>query len=145
MKLFRSKKTQDKKETTMADKSRTNKVVEGNEGGVSTALVHPAGDGFVDKITPKQVDEEKVFLYKCSCGNGHFRHAGYVELMLPFIEPGKKEVCMQSHSVKVCTKCKKSFAWIAGQAYDLTDKIDLEAWEKTEREAYRATGPGGQC
>jgi hypothetical protein len=127
----------------MAD--RTGKVVNENEGGVSTALVHPAADGFIEKVTPKQVDENTVFLYTCSCGNSHFRHAGYVELMLPFLEPGKKEVCMQSHQVKVCTKCKKSFAWISGQAYDLTGKIDLEAWERTEKELHKATGPGGEC
>lgn len=29
--------------------------------------------------------------------------------------------------------------------YDVTDKIDMDAWDKAERELHRATGPGGQC
>lgn len=35
--------------------------------------------------------------------------------------------------------------WINEQMYDVTDQIDLKAWEKTEKEAQAATGPGGQC
>ena len=127
-------------------KSRTEVVVEQNEK-IQVVVVEPSpsAPGFAEKVTPKKVDDSQVFLYKCSCGNVHFRHAGYVELMLPFIEPGKKEVCLDAKSVMVCTKCKKPFAWISGQAYDLSDRIDMKAWEKTEKVAHKTTGPGGQC
>ena len=29
--------------------------------------------------------------------------------------------------------------------YDITDRIDLEAWEELEREMEKCTGPGGEC
>jgi hypothetical protein len=29
--------------------------------------------------------------------------------------------------------------------YEVSDQIDLEAWERFEKQAVKATGPGGQC
>ena len=108
--------------------------------------VHPDGEGFKERVTPKQPDEN-LFLFKCrKCEGVHFRHAGYVTLMLPFLRAGgEKRVGCDDVRVMVCVKCKSAWAWITDQMYDLTDKIDLEAWEKTEKEAHKATGPGGQC
>jgi hypothetical protein len=107
----------------------------------------PAAEGFSERVSPKKIDETKIFLHKCdNCSGVHFRHAGYVEVLVPFIRSGdEKRMLMQSEPVKVCVNCKHSFVWINEQAYDVTDRIDLTAWERTEREAQRATGPGGQC
>lgn len=112
----------------------------------STDLVNPANEGFAEKVTPKKPTED-IFFFKCKgCGASHFRHAGYMEVMVPFIRPGnEKRVSVDSLQVKVCVKCKTSFVWINEQMYDVTDQIDLAAWEKTEKEAHKATGPGGQC
>ena len=107
----------------------------------------PAAEGFSERVSAKQIDETKIFLHKCAnCSGVHFRHAGYVEVLVPFIRPGdEKRMLMQSEPVKVCVNCKHSFIWLNEQVYDVTDRIDLNAWERTEREAQRATGPGGQC
>lgn len=45
----------------------------------------------------------------------------------------------------ICVSCKRAFVWLNEQMYDVTDQVDLAAWEKTEKEAHKATGPGGQC
>lgn len=109
-------------------------------------LVHPDNAGFVERVTPKRPGDD-VFLFKCpGCGGCHFRHAGYVEVMAPFMRPGaEKRVAVESYPVKVCVACKSCYVWLNEQMYDVTDKVDLGAWEKTEREAHAATGPGGQC
>lgn len=99
-------------------------------------------------VTPKPVtNSEDLFLFKCSkCGNVHFRHAGYVEMLVPFIRADKQErVDASSSQVKVCTKCKSAFLWYNEQMYDVSSLIDVEAWAKTEREMQQATGPGGDC
>lgn len=107
--------------------------------------VHPEAEGFREKVTPKKPNED-VFFFKCKCGGIHLRHAGYAKVMVPFIKAGgKKEVAMQEERVMVCVACKKCYIWNGEQMYDVTDKIDLKAWEKTEREAHKATGPGGDC
>lgn len=107
----------------------------------------PAAEGFSERVSAKRLDEAKIFLHKCgNCSGVHFRHAGYVEVLVPFIRSGdEKRMLMQSEPVKVCVNCKHSFVWINEQVYDVSDKIDLQAWDRTEREAQRATGPGGQC
>ena len=103
-------------------------------------------DGFGKCVTPKPFDPEKQFALACTCGNTHFRHAGYIEIAIPFVEAGgERKVTVSSQDVKVCTKCKKCYIWMDRQLYDVTDQIDLEAWEKTEVELHKATGPGGQC
>jgi hypothetical protein len=119
-------------------------------------LVHPDRDGFRERITPKEPTEENgVFMFKCSntigvfkkkCNNVHFRHAGYTEILLPFIRAGnQKRVNAESHHVKVCTKCRACYVWINEQMYDITDQIDIKAWEKVEKEIHSTTGPGGDC
>jgi len=112
----------------------------------TTDLVHPANEGFAERVTPKKPGED-VFFFKCAkCGGSHFRHAGYVETMVPFIRSGNdKRVSVESHAVKLCVKCKSAFIWLNEQMFDVTEQVDLEAWEKTEKEAHKATGPGGQC
>lgn len=80
------------------------------------------------------------------CGGVHFRHAGYIHNMLPFMRANQeKKVELQSYQVMVCVKCRSSYAWVYDQLYDISQHIDLEAWEKLEKEAHKATGPGGQC
>lgn len=107
--------------------------------------VHPDQKGFKERITAKPTDDS-VFLFACTCGHKHFRHAGYMQVMAPFMRPGgEKRMAMESQQVMVCVSCKKSFVWINEQMYDVTDQVDLEAWEKLEKEAQKATGPGGEC
>ncbi len=111
-------------------------------------LIDPKNEGFVERVTPKEPGKD-IFFYECQkegCGGVHFRHAGYVEIMVPFMRPGnEKRIGMSSEQVKICVKCKSAFVWVNEQVYDVTDKIDLEAWEKTEIELQKATGPGGEC
>ena len=108
-------------------------------------VVHPDAEGFSDRITPKK-PPESVFFFKCECGSIHYRHAGYVKSMVPFIRAGdERKVNVSNEQVMVCVKCKKSYAWINEQMYDISDQIDVKAWEKTEREMQAATGPGGEC
>lgn len=106
-------------------------------------------DDFTKKVTPKPVSSPKdMFLFCCPdpCGNVHLRHAGYVQMLLPLVQAdGQKRVAQDSYSVQVCTKCKKCFVWYDGQVYDITELIDLKAWEKTEKAMHAATGPGGDC
>lgn len=115
--------------------------------------VSPNAEGFVEKITPQEPGEN-LFLFKCPtkhedgkvCGHVHYRHAGYVKVMLPYLKPGNvKEMIVDNHSVMVCVLCKHCYVWAGGQMYDVTKHIDLTAWEKLEKEMYRATGPGGDC
>lgn len=118
----------------------------GNRG---TALdpVSPAAMGFAERLEPKAATEANgIFLLKCTCGGKHFRHAGYVEVVLPFMRPGaEKRVELMSNPVKVCVACKKAWVWLNEQLYDVSDQIDLGAWMRTEQQAHQATGPGGQC
>jgi hypothetical protein len=107
---------------------------------------HPENEGYVERVTPKTPDEN-IFFFKCSeCSGSHFRHAGYVEILLPFLRAGgEKRVGLDSLPVKICVSCKHSYVWINEQMYDVSDQIDVEAWEKTERELQKMTGPGGNC
>lgn len=103
---------------------------------------------FQKAVTPEKVsDPEQMFLFKCpECGNVHFRHAGYVETLMPFIRADRqKTVSCESFGVRVCTKCRHCYVWYNEQMRDVTDLIDLNAWEKTEKEMQKATGPGGEC
>ncbi len=95
----------------------------------------------------KKLEDEDLFVFNCTnCGGIHFRHAGYIESMLPYVNPNEgAKVASESHPVKVCVSCKSSFIQTNGKFIDVTDKIDLEAWKKTEIEAADATGPGGEC
>jgi hypothetical protein len=107
-------------------------------------VVMPSSNQFEEKATPKKLTDELI-IFKCKCGNLHFRHAGYIETFLPWASVAK-EVKLEKHSyqVMVCTKCKSCYIFHE-QMYDVTDMIDLEAWEKIEQELHKATGPGGNC
>lgn len=108
-------------------------------------LVHPGNAGFKEKLAPREPGEG-MFFQKCACGGIHFRHAGYVQIAIPFIRGGgEKKVELADYRVMVCVKCRKAYAWIGEQMYDLTDRVDLDAWAKSEVELQRATGPGGEC
>jgi hypothetical protein len=103
---------------------------------------------FSEKAKAKVVEKaDELYLFRCpECKNVHFRHAGYLEMLLPFIRADKKEgVDAQSYSVKICTNCRHSYIWYNEQMYDVTKLIDVEAWARTERELQLATGPGGDC
>lgn len=108
-----------------------------------------AKDAFRESVKPKKItgDNKDLFLFRCDeCDNHHFRHAGYLEGLMPFIRPDKvKRVDKSSYCVMVCTKCRACYIWLNEQMYDVTALIDLEAWAKAERELQQATGPGGQC
>lgn len=65
---------------------------------------------------------------------------------MPFMKADKsKNVTADSYGVKVCAKCKKCYVWANERMYDVTKLIDVEAWEKTEKEMQKMTGPGGDC
>ena len=114
----------------------------------------PAAEGFKEKVTPKEPGDN-LFMFSCptketedgpECGGIHYRHAGYVQVLLPYIEPPKeKKMIRENHNVMVCVKCKHSYIWVSSQMYDVTNRIDLNAWEKLESQMYKATGPGGDC
>ena len=110
------------------------------------ATVHPEADGFREKCTPKKPDEG-LFFFKCAgCGGIHYRHAGYVEVFIPFLKAGgAKEMVKDQRHVMVCVGCRRSYVWAGEQMYEVTDRIDLNAWEKSEVELHKATGPGGDC
>lgn len=99
-------------------------------------------------ISPAKVLDtpEELYLFTCpNCGGVHFRHAGYLEVQMPLLEPSGPKVLMDSKPVKLCVKCKHAYISHEFKTWDVTKHIDLEAWEKTEVEAHKATGPGGQC
>ena len=107
-------------------------------------MIHPDKEGFKERITAKSTED--IHMFKCSCGKVHFRHAGYIQTMLPFMRAGnEKRISLENHQVMICIGCKKSYIWVNEQMYDVTKHIDLEAWEDFEVEAYKTTGPGGQC
>jgi len=95
----------------------------------------------------KKLADADIFVVKCPhCSGIHFRHAGYIEATIPFVSPkqGNSLAC-DSLPVKLCVKCKHSMVIHSDKIIDVTEHIDLNAWEKTEKEAHKATGPGGQC
>ena len=112
----------------------------------------PSSNGMVEK---KENFDEEFLVFKCTakskirkkeCGNKHFRHAGYMEFLVPFVKSTKEgKVQTDSLQVKVCTKCRACYVYLDSKFVDVTDEIDLQAWEETEREMQKATGPGGDC
>jgi hypothetical protein len=116
------------------------------EKGLETITINL--NEFSSKVVPKKLeDDNKLFLFKCyECGGMHFRHAGYFEMIMPYVRADQsRNVSTDSYSVKVCVKCRTCYIWINDQVYDVTKQIDLEAWEKFEQEVHKATGPGGNC
>lgn len=114
-----------------------------NVGGTGAELP----EHFRQETFTKKLDEHPVFLLKCpGCGKVHFRHAGYVEILIPHVSAKEgNKVADHAEPVKVCVNCKHAIIFHDGKVIDVTDQIDLKAWTKTEEEAYEATGPGGQC
>ena len=103
---------------------------------------------FAESVKPmKLIDADQLYLFKCpGCDGVHFRHAGYLEALMPFVRSdGDKKVEKDSYPVQVCTQCRQCYIWLNEQMYDVTELIDLEAWIKLEREMHEATGPGGEC
>lgn len=94
-----------------------------------------------------KADPAKLQLFKCpNCGGLHFRHAGYVLPITPKIEEQVVKGELFTCCVYLCVKCKHSIVYGKDEKiHDITEYIDLNAWEKTEKEAHKATGPGGQC
>ncbi len=99
---------------------------------------------FIQTLTE---EGSELFLLKCtSCGGTHFRHAGYMHVLIPFVSPKEgPKVADDARQVQVCVNCKTCYIIHDGKIYDVTKNVDLQAWEKTEKEAFKATGPGGQC
>ncbi len=106
------------------------------------------------KTTVKTIEtvealQDAMFAFACSnCGNVHFRHAGYIETMLPYATgKGGKHMERSSVQVMVCTKseCHHAFVYKDETLYDVTKVIDLGAWEKAEVKLNESTGPGGEC
>lgn len=105
------------------------------------------GNEFNKTVKPKVLTKASdLFIFQCECGSIHHRHAGYIKTLIPYARPDKEqkvEAC--NHQLMVCTQCKNCYIWSDNQMYDVTTLIDLEAWDKTEREMQKATGPGGDC
>ncbi len=82
----------------------------------------------------------------CKCGKIHFRHTGNICTMSPIKLPSIPTMSeTSSHMVQTCVSCRRSYVFIGGQIQEVTKHIDLQAWEKFEKKAHKATGPGGQC
>jgi len=138
------------------DDKKKKRPLKTKDGNPDDAIALRMSD-FDEKITPKKVSPEDLFLFQCpkeieegkdkkKCGNIHYRHAGYVMALIPYVNPKKeKNVAKSSDSVMICTKCKSCYVWIDNQMYDISHLIDLQAWEELEKKAYKATGPGGDC
>lgn len=104
-------------------------------------MIHPDKEGFKERVTAKSVEDLHIF--KCSCGKAHFRHAGYIQLMMPFMRAGNdKRISLSAEQVMICISCKKSYIWINEQMYDATELIDLGAWKVFEINASKLAGPG---
>jgi hypothetical protein len=162
MQRFRKEK---KEEKLKAKRGRPKAVKKGRPKAVKksnpnipkeTTVMHSAAPIEVfraESLVQKLENIDDMIVFKCPnkyrrkpCNNTHFRHAGYMEFLIPWIRPNKeKKIQNDSVQVKICTKCKSAFVYYNDVFYDVTDKIDLKAWEKTEKEMQKATGPGGDC
>lgn len=112
---------------------------EGKE--IQKAQIHQLPRPEIKEGTPEELD-----LLKCpKCGHIHFRHAGYVEVALPYSDRTGHNVALTEKQVKVCVKCRTCVVSYDGKVWDITKFIDLKAWEAFEVEAQKAVGPGGNC
>ena len=108
--------------------------------------VHPKAEGFVECVTHKTPPPAMHFMTCPKCKGVHYRHAGYVNIMLPYLKSGgDKRVSLEEQRVLICVACHASFIWTNEQAYCMDEHIDVKAWEKSEKVVHEATGPGGQC
>ncbi len=103
--------------------------------------------GLQQKDFSRKLEDADIFIIKCpKCGRVHFRHAGYLEVMTPYVDANLgKMLSVDSKPVKICVSCKTAHVIVDGKVIDMTEQIDLGAWERTEVEAHKSTGPGGQC
>ena len=88
---------------------------------------------------PGAADEGSAMpLVRCpKCGNAHFEHAGYIELLRCSPEPENEgEVSCRSSRVMVCTKCGRCYVWHEGQVSDVTRLIDLQAWAEMQKKLH---------
>lgn len=116
--------------------------------GLQSFFAEEAKNAFEKKITPKPIQKaDELFLFRCpGCGGVHMRHAGHVSIMLPYVKGNReKNIANDEMRVQICVKCKKSYVWYDHQMYDISELIDVQAWEKAEEELHAATGPGGNC
>ena len=93
-------------------------------------------------------DETLDFLVACpKCGGYHVRHAGYMTTKFGYksLDERGGAVSMSEAPVHVCVNCKTPRIHVGSKTYDVSKYFDLAAWERTEIEAHKATGPGGQC
>jgi len=92
-------------------------------------LVTITKDEFKERITPKKVkDPKELSLFQCpECGNVHFKHDGYVEVLvqqidyIPFVNEGKESIRNDSHPVYVCASCGTFYVWINEQMWNVTN------------------------
>lgn len=103
--------------------------------------------GLQQKDFTQKLDTADIFIIKCLvCGKVHFRHAGYLEVMTPYVDAKLgKMLSVDSKPVKICVSCKAAHVIVDGKVIDITEQIDLKSWERTEVEAHKAVGPGGNC
>ena len=97
-----------------------------------------------DSLNKDLSECDSIFL-TCKCGKKHFRHTGYLETIVPFVSGDGGKICSDTHPVKTCCSCRKSYVAIGSKVYDVTKEVDMKAWEKFEKEAHKSTGPGGEC
>ena len=122
-------------ETVADTKSRINLRNSDQPKGVPTVAeaLAKTTDSYI-----QPVDTCKALMIKCpGCGHRHFRHAGYIETITPFVEAGGAgRAINDSHPVKICVKCKKAYAAIGSEhMYDVSKYVDVKAWEETEKTA----------
>jgi len=120
--------------------------VDVNDDNILKQVMETVGEKLQETIIrPKE--EMKSLLIRCKgCGGIHFRHAGYIESLIPYADDdGRTRKDVRSTQVKVCVKCKRCYVYLGDDIYDITDDIDIKAWESTEKELQKATGPGGNC
>ena len=112
-------------------------------------LTLKAESTFDQKDLVKPLDNtDSILLLKCpKCGHTHFRHAGYMITVTPYLEIKTQSVnnVSTNNPVHICIKCKTAILAVEGKIHDVTDHVDFEAWNKTEKIAHETTGPGGQC
>lgn len=98
--------------------------------------------------TEKTIENKMVM--KCKCGHVHFRHGGYTITATPWAETKpdsgpEGHVSTRRKEIWFCIKCKTPYSIENGTMYDWSNYISFEDWEAFEKEAHKATGPGGEC
>jgi len=107
--------------------------------------------GNQEGIVTELESTDELLLLKCpKCQAVHFRHAGYMHPLakMDFVSASQTvetDITTTAVQVMICVNCKTSIINHAGKIKDVTKHVDLNAWEKTEKEAHKATGPGGEC